>query len=185
VPDLLSGIFNYHRIIVMQKPSPIIYPGPFNQYIDEVAETDLQDAFNKQLPIINSFLSSISEERSKHAYAVGKWTIKELLQHLIDTERILSYRALCSARGEKQMLPGFDENEYAANTNANDRTWHSLGNEFLIVRQSTHLLFNSFTNDMLMADAHFSNRTNTTAGIGFIILGHFYHHKKIVEERYL
>lgn len=169
----------------MQKPSPITYPGPFTHYIDQVPQDDIQDAFNMQLPIINSFLSSVSEEQSKHAYAASKWTIKELLQHMIDTERIFSYRALCSSRGEKQVLPGFEENDYAANSNANDRTWHSLGNEFLIVRQATHLLFNSFTDNMLMAEVHFSNKTNTTVGIGFIIVGHFYHHKKIVEERYL
>ncbi|HMG83558.1 MAG TPA: DinB family protein [Ferruginibacter sp.] len=168
----------------MQKPSPIIYPGPFNQYIDAVREPDLSDAFNMQLPVINGFLSAISEEKSRYAYAVSKWTIKELLQHMIDTERIFSYRALSIARGELQSLPGFDENAYAATAHGNGRSWHSLGNEFLIVRQATHLLFNSFTNDMLMTEGHFSNRANTAAGCGFIILGHFYHHKKVIEERY-
>jgi hypothetical protein len=170
----------------MQKPSPITYPGFFHTYIDQVPQEDLQDAFNVQLPIINSFLLSISEEQSTHSYAPAKWTIKELLQHITDTERIFSYRALCFARGEKQLLPGFEQDDYATSANANDRTWHSLSNEFLIVRQSTHQLFNSFNKEMLMNDGKFSNNfTMTTAGFGFMLLGHFYHHKKVIEERYL
>ena len=169
----------------MQKPSPVTYPGSFQQYISEVPETDLKDAFNLQLPVINSFLSSISEEESTHAYAAGKWTIKEVLQHIIDTERIFSYRALCFSRGEKKSLPGFDENDYILNGNVKNRTWHSLSNEFLIVRQSTHLLFNSFTDAMLLLDGNSNDMVNTTAGMGFIIIGHFYHHKKVIEEKYL
>lgn len=185
MPDILSGIFITLNHSNMQKPSSITYPGFFHQYINAVPESDLSDAFNVQLPVINSFLSSISEERSTYAYAAGKWTIKEILQHMIDTERIFSYRALCFSRKEEKMLPGFEQDDYVINATANDRTWHSLGNEFLIVRQSTHSLFNSFTDKMLTIDGHFNNMTNTTAGMGFIILGHFYHHKKIIEERYL
>jgi hypothetical protein len=169
----------------MQKPSPVTYPGFFHQYINEVPQADLQNAFNLQLPIINNFLSSISEEESTHAYAAGKWTIKEVLQHIIDTERIFSYRALCFSRGEKKMLPGFEQDDYVLNGNGNEQTWHSLSNELLIVRQSTHLLFNSFTDRMLLLNGNFNNMTNTTAGMGFIILGHFYHHQKVIEQKYL
>jgi hypothetical protein len=185
MPDTLSGIFII-KMYNMQKPSSITYPGFFHSYIDQVPQSNIEDAFNAQLPVINSFLSGISEEKSTHAYAPDKWTIKELLQHITDTERIFSYRALCFARGEKKLLPGFEQDDYANKAHANDRTWHDLANEFLIVRQSTHLLFNSFTNDMLMNDGTFSNNfTMTTAGFGFMLMGHFYHHKKIIEERYL
>ena len=107
-------------------------------------EESLQDAFNKQTPFISSFLSSVPKDKYLYAYAEGKWTIKEILQHMIDTERIMAYRALAFARKEKANLPGFEENDYAANANANNRTWQSLGNEFLIVRQSTHLLFKQY-----------------------------------------
>ncbi|HTB52500.1 MAG TPA: DinB family protein [Ferruginibacter sp.] len=169
----------------MQKPSPITYPGFFNQYIEQVPEINLHDAFYMQLPVISSFLSSISEEKSRRSYAAGKWTIKEVLQHIIDAERIFGYRALCFSRGENKHLPGFEENEYAANANANDRSWQSLGNEFLILRQSTSLLFNSFTEKMLFTEGVFNDMRNTTAGCGFIIVGHFYHHKKVIEERYV
>ena len=169
----------------MPKPSPTDYPGFFQNYIAEVPEEDLQDAFNKQSPVINMFLSSISKERSNFSYAPGKWTIKEVLQHLIDTERIFSYRALCFARGEKVSLPGFEEKDYAANSNANARTWQSLGNEFLIVRQATHLLFNSFAPEILAKEGTANNARNTVEGLGFTLIGHFYHHKKIIAERYI
>ncbi len=110
--------------------------------------------------------------------------LREVLQHIIDCERIFSYRALCFARKETVSLPGFDENIYAANTNANARTWQNLANEFLIVRQSTLSLFNSFTKEMLASEGTANNHLLNVSGIGFLVLGHFYHHKKVVEEKY-
>jgi hypothetical protein len=168
----------------MPKPSSTAYPGYFHNYIELVPEEDLADAFNKQTPIMRSFFSSISEEKSHFSYAPGKWTIKEILQHLIDAERIFSYRALSFARNEPQGLPGFEEKDYANNSNANSRSWQSLANEFLIVRQSTHSLFNSFTSEMLASEGTANNNLLNVSGIGFLTLGHFYHHKKIVEEKY-
>ncbi len=169
----------------MPKPSPTSYPGYFQKYIDQVPEQELFTAFDKQLPVIGSFLSSITEEKSLYTYAEGKWTIKELLQHITDTERIFNYRALCFARGEKTSLPGFEENDYAAHSNANERTWQSLVDEFLAVRHSTELLYRSFTPGALSASGTANNNAITVASMGFIALGHFYHHKKVMEERYL
>ena len=169
----------------MPKPSPTSYPGYFQKYIDQVPEQDLFTAFDKQLPVIGSFLPAVTEERSTYTYAEGKWTIKELLQHITDTERIFNYRALCFARGEKASLPGFEENDYAAHSNANSRTWQSLVDEFLAVRQSTELLYRSFTADALSVSGTANNNAITVASMGFITLGHFYHHKKVIEERYL
>ena len=169
----------------MPKPSPGSYPVYFQRYIDMVQEDDLIAGFKKQLPIIEGFLSSINEEKSKYAYAEGKWTLKEMLQHITDAERIFNYRALCFARKEKGPLPGFEENDYAANSNANERTWQSLAEEFLIVRDSTSLLFESFTPDALSSTGTSNNNLVSVAALGFITAGHFYHHKKIVEERYL
>jgi hypothetical protein len=169
----------------MSKPSPTSYPGYFQKYIDQVPEQDLFTAFDSQLPVIKSFLSAITEERSSYAYAEGKWTLKELLQHMIDTERIFSYRALCFARKEKASLPSFEENDYAANSNANSRTWRSLVDEFLAVRQATTMLFHSFSPQALDTIGTANNNTTSVQALGFITLGHFYHHKKVMEERYL
>ena len=169
----------------MSKPSPTSYPGYFQKYIDQVPEQDLFIAFDNQLSVIGGFLTSITEEKSKHAYGEGKWTLKELLQHMTDTERIFNYRALCFARGETASLPGFEENDYAAHSNANNRTWQSLVDEFLAVRHSTELLFRSFSPEALATSGTANNNAITVASIGFISLGHFYHHKKVIEERYL
>jgi len=169
----------------MSKPLPANYPGHFKRYIDLVPETESLSAILNQGLEIMSFLSAISEEKSMYAYAEGKWTIKELLQHIIDAERIFTYRALCIARGEKENLPGFEENDYAANSFANNRRWDSLVKEFLTVRQSTELLFKSFTEEMLDSLGTSNNKTIDVSSIGFIIAGHYYHHKKILLERYL
>ena len=153
--------------------------------ICRVPEEDLATAFSKQLSIIKDFLNAITEEKSTYAYAPGKWTLKELLQHITDTERIFNYRALAIARKETAPLPGFDENLYADNSNANSRTWQTLVDEFLVVRQSTQFLYDSFTDDMFASAGIASNNPLTVISLGFTTLGHFYHHKKVMEEKYL
>lgn len=169
----------------MSKPSPTSYPGYFQKYVDQVPEQDLHTAFTNQAKVTRDFLSAISEEQSMHAYAEGKWTIKEILQHLIDAERIFSYRAVCFARKEATSLPGFEENDYAANSNANARSWQSLVEEFLAVRHATELMYDSFSDEMIDTAGKANNNSVTVGSIGFISIGHFYHHKKVIAERYL
>lgn len=169
----------------MSNSSPANVPGYFQLYIDQVNEKDLATAFTSQSTIIKDFLPGISEEKSTYAYAQGKWTIKELLQHLIDAERIFTYRALCFARKEQVTLPGFEENEYAAASNANIRSWESLTAEFVAVRKATLFLYDSFTAEMLATSGKASVNTYTVEALGFILLGHFNHHIKIIKERYI
>jgi hypothetical protein len=169
----------------MPKPLPQTYFPYFKKYVDQVPEEDLSTAFSNQLSIIKDFLNSITEEKSTYAYEPGKWTLKELLQHMIDTERIFNYRALAIARKETVPLPGFDENLYADNSNANSRSWQTLVEEFLAVRRSTQFLYDSFTGEALEAAGIASNNPLTVNSLGFTTLGHFYHHKKVMEERYL
>ena len=165
--------------------SPTSQPGYFQVYIDQVVEKDLPSAFRNQSQVIKDFLPAISEEKSLHAYAPGKWTLRELLQHIIDTERILTYRALCFSRNEAAPLPGFEENDYAAASNGNQRSWESLTAEFVAVRKSSLFLFDSFTPEMLTRTGTANNNTFSVEGLGFILVGHFNHHKRIIEERYL
>ena len=113
----------------MAKPSPANYPVYFQRYIDQVPDDNLDTGFKKQAEVIKNFLPHISEEKSMHSYAEGKWTIKEMLLHITDAERIFCYRALCFARNEKINLPGFDENNYAAGSHANERSWKNLVEE--------------------------------------------------------
>ncbi len=161
------------------------YPEYFQRYIDQVEETDLSVALENQLTQVKEFLASIPEERSTYAYAEGKWTLREVLQHIIDAERIFCYRALCIARGETASLPGFEEDDYAANSGANGRSWKSLSEEMLVVRESTIMLFNSFPAGALDASGISNEKSINVLAIGFIIAGHFNHHKKVIRERYL
>lgn len=169
----------------MPKPSPTTYPAYFKNYVDQVPDEDLLTGFQNQLPVIKELLNSITEEKSMYAYDTGKWTIKEVLLHLTDTERIFNFRALCIARGETASLPGFDENTYAANSNANSRSWQNLVDEFLAVRSSTEFLYKSFTEEALAISGISNNNPATVTSFGFITLGHFYHHKNVLQQRYL
>ena len=169
----------------MPKPSPATYPVYFKKYVDQVPEEDLLTGFQNQLTVIKEFLNSITEEKSTYAYDTGKWTLKEVLLHMTDAERIFNYRALAIARKETASLPGFDENTYAANSNANSRTWQNLVDEFLAVRSSTEFLFKSFTDEALSTSGISNNNPVTVISLGFITLGHFYHHKNVMQERYL
>ena len=169
----------------MAKPASANYPGYFQRYIDLVEEDDLFTGFQNQSLRAKELLNSISEERSNYAYAEGKWTIKELLQHMIDAERIFAYRALCFARGELQSLPGFEENDYAANSFANNRSWNNLVEEFFSVRNTTEILYKSFNPEALTASGTANNNKQSVESIGFIVLGHVNHHLGVLKERYL
>jgi uncharacterized damage-inducible protein DinB len=159
--------------------------GYFIKYTSLVKEEHVKDAFIHQIECIQDFCDNISEDKSTFTYAEGKWTLKEMLQHLIDTERVFAYRALAIARKDTTTLPSFDENEYAANSNANNRTWHSLTEEMYQVRASTRMLFNSFKEETLENTGKFSNNSSNVKTLGLIIIGHFYHHVNVVKERYM
>jgi uncharacterized damage-inducible protein DinB len=160
--------------------------GYFVKYTSLVKENHVTDAFIHQTEWVRDFFyDNITEEKSCYAYAEGKWTLKEVLQHLIDTERIFAYRALAIARKDTTILPSFDENEYAANSKANERDWHSLTEEMHQVRACTRMLFNSFSDETLATTGKFSNNTSSVETLGLIIVGHFYHHVNIIKERYL
>ncbi|MDB5200720.1 MAG: hypothetical protein JWQ27_129 [Ferruginibacter sp.] len=173
------------QIFTMPKPAAGTYPVYFDNYISKVEETDVITAIENQQPVVDSFFNSISEEKSMFAYAPGKWTLKELLQHIIDAERIFCFRALCFARAEKQSLPGFEEDDYARNSNANARSWESLLKEMKVVRQSSRLLYESFSNEMLESSGLANNNPTSVNAIGFILVGHLTHHVNIIKERYL
>ena len=158
--------------------------GYFLKYTSLVKEGDLIEAFTQQDSVIKKLVESISEEKSLYAYAEEKWTLKEMLQHMIDTERIFTYRALAIARKDTATLPSFDENNYAFNSNANVRDWKNLVEEMYAVRLSTKMLFNSFNEEMLTTIGSFSSNKGDAKTLGFIMLGHVYHQVSIVEERY-
>ncbi|MEP7144257.1 MAG: DinB family protein [Ferruginibacter sp.] len=161
------------------------YPTNFKRYVDAVKENDLHAAFINQMPAAEIFFQSIDEELSKRKYAEDKWTIREVLQHIIDAERVFAYRALAFARKDGNIMPSFDENDYAANSNANDRLWNDLIAEFVTLRKSTEYLYNSFSADAANAIGKASNYTMGVSTLGFVIVGHVTHHINIIRERYI
>jgi len=142
-------------------------------------------AFRNQENLVNSFFASVPEDRHNYAYAPGKWTMKEMLQHIIDTERIFNYRALAFARKEQASLPSFDEDAYAASSNANNRNWNDLCEELKAVRKSTGIMYNSFDKNTLLNSGIANNKPMTVLAMGFTTIGHVYHHVKVTRDRYL
>jgi hypothetical protein len=117
-------------------------------------------------------------------YAPNKWSIKDILQHCIDTERIMSYRALCFARNDDNILPGFEEGLYAKNTNLENRSVESLIEEFTILRKSTIMLFTYMDKTMLLRKGTANMTRISPLSLGFVIVGHAKHHESIIRERY-
>jgi hypothetical protein len=130
-------------------------------------------------------LSSLTEEQGELRYAEGKWSIKELIQHLIDCERVFAYRALRISRGDTYAMTGFDHDEWTAKIDVSKRSIEELANEAFVVRSGSIALFESFTIEQLMMLGSASNNTLSVRSIGFIIPGHERHHINVIKERYL
>jgi len=156
-----------------------------HNYIARVKENDLMTAFVNGTSLFIEFLKKIPVEKRDYRYAEGKWTIKEVLQHVIDGERVFTYRALRFARKDETPLPGFDETLFAENSKADKRNWDELVEEFKAVRKSSELLFSSFDEEQLDASGIANNNSNYVLGIGYILVGHSLHHMKVIKERYL
>jgi uncharacterized damage-inducible protein DinB len=169
----------------MARPDLSSTPPFFHNYIQQVTGDDLAAAFKKDTSAFTRFIESIPAGKQDYRYAAGKWTIRELLQHIIDAERIFAYRALRFARKDKTPLQGFDENSYAETSKADRRDWQELVDEFKTVRKSSEYLFGSFDEDQLHATGTSSGNSIVVLALGYIIIGHSLHHKKVIEERYL
>ena len=154
-------------------------------YIEAVKEDNLIVGLEKGFDQMVSFMERIPADKLEYRYAEGKWTIKDILLHLIDAERIFAYRALRIGRGDKTPLAGFEENDYVPNAMANNRTLESLSIEFQFVRNSTLCLFKNFSINQLAYLGTSSDNPISVRAIGFIISGHQNHHLKKIEERYL
>jgi hypothetical protein len=161
------------------------YASYYATYINALDNVDLLEEFEISMHEFIKFVQDIPLGIHDYRYELGKWTIKDIILHLIDAERIFSYRALRIARADKTPLPGFEENNYVAAANANQRHLKGLLEEFAAVRHSTLLLFKSFSDEELARKGTASNVEVSARAIGFIILGHLKHHQRIFRERYL
>ena len=157
----------------------------FSQYINLAPEADVISALKNNHQSVLSFIESIPAAKSEHRYAENKWTIKQVINHFIDTERIFAYRALRFARGDSQLLPGFDENVYAANASLSLTNLQLLSDEFDSVRLSTVLLFKQLTTKELLLKGNMASGQANVLSLGFTICGHAQHHINVIKERYL
>lgn len=160
-------------------------PEYFHRYINLAINEDLKTAFDKHQTELVAFLKEIPKKKWNYRYAEGKWSIKEVVQHIIDAERVFAYRALCFARKDQTPLPAFDENLYAANSKADERTKKDLIKELKTVQESSAQLFSSMENEQLEQPGIASGKPTYVKGVAYILLGHALHHKKLLEERYL
>jgi uncharacterized damage-inducible protein DinB len=161
------------------------YANFYKPYIEALGEVVLMNELELSLSFFIDFLKTIPSEKHEFRYAEGKWTIKDIVQHLIDAERIFAYRALRIARKDKTPLPGFEENEYVETAFANKRVMNDLIEEFITVREATISLFKTFTEEQLLQMGTASEKPVSVRAIGFITMGHQKHHEKIIKERYL
>lgn len=157
----------------------------YRPYIEALGEVDLMKTLKKQIKNYPQFLSSIPEDKLTYSYAKGKWTVAEVLLHVLDTERVFQYRALRFARKDGTPLSGFDQDLYVPNSGANHRSLDSIIKEYKAIRESTIALYESFEEGILKRKGVASNSEVSIGALGFIICGHQCHHRNILRDRYL
>jgi hypothetical protein len=167
----------------MNRPQTHEYPAWAETYI-KLIDGDVIELLERQASEFSGFMRDLIE-KADYAYAPGKWTIKEMMGHIVDTERILVYRLMCFARNEPQALPGFDEDQYVANAHFGDRSLFSLSEEFSLLRRANLYLFKSLNEAELERGGIANQKKITVRALLYVIAGHVMHHTEVVKERYL
>lgn len=169
----------------MTRPNLDPLPQFYKRYVERLRETDVLDALTDAMRELDELISTIPIELQDFAYEADKWTVRQVLCHLSDVERIMAYRALRFARNDNTPLPGFEENDYASESNPTSRSLTQLRDELKQLRLTTIDLFRSFTPAMLDRNGMANNMEFCVSNLGYIIAGHAMHHCHILQERYL
>lgn len=169
----------------MQRPNQDEYAPYYHQYIKDVSQIDIIEYLAQQLDEAVKLFSGISESKSSFRYAEDKWSIKEVLGHIMDAERIFAYRALCISRNDKNNLPGFDENDFIRNSNYSALLTKDILEEFAALRQSNLKMFKNFSEEMWTRKGMANKNQVTVRAIAYILAGHALHHLNVLRERYL
>ena len=169
----------------MKRPQATEHHEYYGRYIEKVPDGDIIQLLESQVEETLRLLATVSPERADHRYAPGKWSIKEVVGHVIDTERTFGYRALCFARKDPAPLPSFEQDQYAEFSNAADRTLPDLAEELRMVRKSHVVLFKSFDEASWTRTGIASGFEFSVRSLPFIIAGHEIHHRTVLEDRYL
>ncbi|HYR83333.1 MAG TPA: DinB family protein [Terriglobia bacterium] len=167
------------------RPDSTEYAPYYGQYIALVADGDIVATLAAQMETTLSLLRTLSEEQGGYAYAPGKWSIKELLGHVVDSERIFAYRALRIGRNDRTPLPGFEQDDYVASTDFNARPLKSLLEEFAAVRQANVQLFKHFTDEEWHRRGTANEKEVSARALAYIIAGHELHHLSTLKSLYL
>ncbi len=168
------------------RPNPDEYPPGSSAFLDRLpTDARLLEHMAENLQATSRLVLSLPEERLLRPYAPGKWTIKEVLVHIVDDERIFSYRALRFARGDKTELPGFEQDDYVPLSGANDRLLHDIMAEYAAVREATIALFRGLPQEALLRAGVANGNRASVRALGYHIAGHEAHHVHIIKERYL
>jgi hypothetical protein len=157
----------------------------YQQYIDNVTEEDVVAALDAQAHETAAILGGLSDEQASYRYAPDKWSIKQLVGHVIDGERVFAYRALSIARGETAPLPGFDQDPYVANGGADERSISDLAGELAAVRRANVMMFRAFSEEAWRRMGTASDNPVSVRALVYGILGHERHHLRVLREKYL
>ena len=169
----------------MNRPNESEYAPDYQGYVDQVSESDIMTVLRGELDELDVLLARVPAEKETYAYAEGKWTIREIIGHLIDGERVFGYRALCIARGEKQNLPGFDQNDYMLTAPYGHIELEDLLSELRLVRLSNIAMFRSLDEEAWNRAGTANANEITVRALAFIMAGHVRHHMNVLQERYL
>lgn len=167
------------------RPAENDYAPYYKGYIEKIKGDDILNILLNQTKECQSVFNSFSVNKGNYKYAPGKWSVKEVIGHIMDTERVFTYRALCIARGEKQPLPGFEQDNYVKEGKFNRRTLDDIIYEFRLMREGNLLMFRNFDQEMLNRRGNASGFDVTVNALLFMIAGHAQHHMDILKERYL
>ncbi len=168
-----------------QKSDITVKPGYYDYYLGIIPEEDVMDALYASLKAIKELDLVLLQKIGLQVYAPGKWTVHDLLQHLIDTERIFSYRALAISRGERQALPSFDENEYLLHAHYESQDFTHVLTQYRHVRQATISLIESFNTIQANQLGNANGQSVSVRALSWMIAGHEKHHIQVIKERYL
>ena len=168
----------------MQRPNENEYAPAYQSYVSHVTEDEILPAMRSQIDALDVLLDRVTPERETFAYAEGKWTIRQIIGHLIDGERVFGYRVLCIARGETQNLPSFDENEYMVNAPYENVELEDLLSEFRLVRLSTIAMLRTLDETAWTRMGMANGAPVSVRALAYIMVGHTRHHMGVLRERY-
>lgn len=169
----------------MKKPDKTEYPAHYQVYIDQTPDSDILRYLLDQLEEVKSFFENIPTQKLSYRYTEGKWSIIEILGHVIETERIFAYRALRFSKNDRTPLPSFDENEFMVNSVYDSVKLETLLEEFDLVRKANLIMFGNFTEQMWTLKGNASGNMMSVRAVPFILAGHLNHHLNVIRNRYL